>query len=285
MQQFVKSNIAYLLWFLVYFILAWAILGGTQESFLIALLIYAVSIGIALSPIGESILREIEHVRPLATQEEKEYLEPLFEEVYDAALEENPKLNREIKLHMIDEMYVNAFAIGRKTIAVTKGAVNTFSEAELQGVLAHELGHITYGHTKALLLSTIGNLFFSVIVMLIRAIMSIVEFIGLLISKSSWGIILTKSLTWLARFPFEVCLFLFIYLGNIILSLNSRYNELQADAFAYQCGFGEELVSSLYLLQKIALNETMTWKEKLTASHPHTAKRIEALEQKLEEEN
>lgn len=284
MQQFVKSNIAYLIWFLVYFILAWAILGGTPESFVLALCIYAVSIGIALSPLGESILRELEHVRPLATQEEKDYLEPIFEEVYQAAIEENPKLNREIQLHIIDEMYVNAFAIGRKTIAVTKGAVNTFSEEELQGVLAHEFGHITYGHTKALLLSTIGNLFFSIIVMIARLIINIVEFIGTLFSKSSWGVILTKSLTWIARFSFEICLFVFIYLGNIILSLNSRYNELQADNFAYQCGFGEELVSSLYLLQKISLNETMTWKEKLTASHPHTAKRIEALEQKLEEE-
>ena len=285
MKEFVKSNSVYLLWFLVYFILAWAILGGSQESFVIALVIYTISISNALSPIGESILREIEHLRPLSTQEEKEYLEPLFEEVYDAALEENPKLNREIKLHIIDEMYVNAFAIGRKTIAVTKGAVNTFSEEELQGVLAHELGHITYGHTKALLLSTIGNLFFSVIVLLIRTIMSIVEFIGMLISNSSWGMLLTKCLTWLARFSFEICLFVFIYLGNILLSLNSRYNELQADDFAYQCGFGEELVSSLYLLQKISLNETMTWREKLTASHPHTAKRIEILEKKLEEEN
>jgi heat shock protein HtpX len=50
------------------------------------------------------------------------------------------------KLYIMDSMEINAFATGRDpehgVICVTKGAIEKLTRRELEGVLAHELGHI-----------------------------------------------------------------------------------------------------------------------------------------------
>jgi len=114
--RFLRSNVFYILWFLLYFGFAWVIFGGNLNSFIIVSIIYGVSMTVALSPIGEVILRFFEGCRPPATEEEKSYILPLFDEVYQNAKETNPSLNNGIKIYIMDAMYVNAFAIGRKTV-------------------------------------------------------------------------------------------------------------------------------------------------------------------------
>lgn len=74
-----------------------------------------------------------------------------------------------------------------------------------------------------------------------------------------------------------------MFIGNVILSANSRNNEYQADEFAFTIGYGEDLIESLYLLQKMSLGEEMTIVERMTASHPLLAKRIGRLETIQEE--
>lgn len=50
------------------------------------------------------------------------------------------------KIHVIDDMAINAFATGRDpqhaSIAVTTGALQKLESVELEGVLAHELSHV-----------------------------------------------------------------------------------------------------------------------------------------------
>ena len=76
----------------------------------------------------------------------------------------------------------------------------------------------------------------------------------------------------------------FINVSEIILALNSRTNEIQADTFAYEIGYGRELISAMYLLQKISLDSNLRLSERLKASHPHIAYRIEQLESLENEE-
>ncbi len=76
-----------------------------------------------------------------------------------------------------------------------------------------------------------------------------------------------------------------MFIGNVILSANSRNNEYQADEFAHQIGYGGDLIESLYLLQKMSLGEEMALVERMTASHPLLAKRIRRLETLQEQEN
>ena len=86
---FFKSNWAYLIWFCLYFAFAvYMVLIFTDDiwvSLLITTLIYGCCVGLALSPIGEVIVRLMEGAKPIQTQEDKDYLLPIFEEVYDEA--------------------------------------------------------------------------------------------------------------------------------------------------------------------------------------------------------
>jgi len=242
--------------------------------------IYGISISVALSPIGEVILRLIENCRKPATKAETGYLMPLFEEVFESAKEIDPKLNDRITLYMIDIMHVDSFAIGRETIVITKGAMATFTEDELKGVLAHELGHMSYGHTKAKLLVKIGNIFFTAMVWVCKLLWDFIQRRYNVRKKhnSKWGVVLS-ILVVIARFLFDTSVFLFVTLSEIILALNSRANETQADTFAYNIGYGEELTSSLYLLQKIAITGDTGIMERAKATYPHIAYRIRHLEQ------
>lgn len=282
-MKFIKSNYIYVLWFMFYFTIVWYLLGASTDSFIATFVLYAISISIALSPIGERLLRIFESARPMRTNEEIEYLSPLFDEVYQNALEENPKLSKEIKLYIIDAMFVNAFAMGRKTIAVTKGAIETFTPEELKGVIAHEFGHMSYGHTKALLLNVVGNLILSIFVFIFRAFINILDFLSSIFASTSAVMLILNIFNLIFKILFELSFILFIYLGQVILSLNSRSNEFQADQFAYDINFGAELTKALYLLQKISMTQKMSLREKITSSHPHITKRIERLE-KLNQE-
>ena len=276
--KFLYSNSSYILWFVLYFSIAWFVIGTTLTGFFITLLIYGVSITVALSPIGEAILQSTENCREPATEQEKNYLLPMFEEVYENAKVVNPKMNKGIKIYIMDAMYVNAFAIGRQTVAVTRGALQTFTPDELKGVIAHELGHITHGHTKALLLSLIGNFFFTVIVWVFRLLFYIVHLLSEILAHFNWIGWLFSIMTSILEIFVNASVFVVVNLSEIILASNSRTNELEADKFAYKIGYGRELTAGLYLLQKMSMSRKLSLNEKIRASHPHLAHRIEYLE-------
>ncbi len=286
---FLKSNWAYLIWFCLYFAFAvYTIMFFTEdiwESLLITTLVYGSCVGLALSPLGEIIVRFTEGAKPIQTQEDKDYLIPLFEEVYEEAKEFSPKINKDINLYITDSMAVNAFAVGRKTVAVTRGAIYTFSPDELKGVLAHELGHMVNGDTKALLIKLIGNGFFSMIIFVLRFIVNILENISLMIGHKNIVLAVISFITIISRIFMDLYIIAFIFIGDVIIALNSRYSEYLADEYAYLIGYGEDLKNALYILNKISMPRNIPLLERLKASHPHTTARIERLEQLEQLEN
>ena len=237
MKNFFYSNWAYLIWGAVYMFLTWIVFcfSVTQlEAIVLTIVIYAVSIGIALSPAGEIFLRFSLGARKPATREEIDYLAPIFEEVYQSALEENSSLNKDIQVYIDNSMIPNAYAVGRKTVAVTMGALQTFSQDELKGVLAHELGHISHGDTKTLLLNNIGNGFFGILIFFTNIGIRIFQFLIAVLSRYWWINIIFNILVWIAN----LYILVFQLIGDLILSLNSRQSEYFADKFAYQIGYG-----------------------------------------------
>jgi len=271
--EMARTNILYIIWLIIYF--RWShfviqpffgrdLVGG----FVFTLMLYAVSLTIAYF-FGDEILKLIEGVRPLETKREKEYLTPLFEEVYEDVKEIYPEMP-EVKLHIVDTLSVNAMAIGNRTIAVTQGAVETFTSEELQGVMAHEMSHIYYGDTKAIIMNTIGNGIATIAVLGIKLFLRLLERI---FGQREFGVIFT-----LFRFILETWVFLLLWFGRFILSFNSRANEFKADKFAYETGYGKQLTEALYILQKMSLGQKVKLVHRLQASHPRTSKRIGRLE-------
>jgi len=71
------------------------------------------------------------------------------------------------KIYIINESQLNAFATGRDknhaVVAVTRGLLEKLNKVELEGVIAHELGHIG---NKDMLLSTVIVVFAGIIALL-----------------------------------------------------------------------------------------------------------------------
>lgn len=279
---FFKSNWAYLIWFCFYFLFASYIVSAFTDNIWIALLItaliYGACIGLALSPAGEFILRLMEGANPIQTQEDRDYLLPIFEEVYEEAKNFSPNINNDIELYVTDSMSVNAFAAGRKTIAVTRGAIHSFNRDELKGILAHEFGHMANGDTKALLITLVGNGFFSAIIFVLRIIMSIIQAITAILGKNNVIILFYAVFAFIARTVIDAFIFALIFIGDVILALNSRHSEYLADEYAHLIGYGADLKNALYLISKISIPRKATLTERLKASHPYTRARIERLE-------
>lgn len=89
---------------------------------------------------SESILLAGMGARPLAREESPRLFNIVEEMKIASGLEHMPRI------YMVDESAPNAFAIGRKPedsiIAVTSGLMHRLNRDELQGVIAHEVGHL-----------------------------------------------------------------------------------------------------------------------------------------------
>ena len=276
--EFLDLNKLYMLWFIVnVFLSAFILLPFFKDfgsAFAISIAFYMITIYVAYFA-GDEIIKLLENIRPIETKKEIEQLIPIFEDLYADIKEVIPDLPK-IELHIIDQMTVNACAVGNNTVAVTYGAINTFSEDELRGVIAHEIGHIYNGNTKAVIWNTVGSGVITIYVFLVRYLFKILFNMSEPIQGQTSGILFFILNLFYRIFNFTVkCL---LFLGNLILSGNSRMAEYEADKFAFDVGYGEEITGSLYTLQKISLSPEATLVERMQASHPRISKRIAEME-------
>ena len=269
MKNILKSNVVLIIFYLLYLIILYGIF---KDSFIGILIIHLIFIFIALTPIGESIMRLLNHTEKIVLKEDREYLYSLFDEVYEQAKKKNPKLSSNIKLFTNEEQMPNAFACASNTVCITKGAIQTFSREELQGIIAHELGHISNGDTKISMIFCIGNVLFMAFALIVK--LFYITIFVVLKNRLGNSIILTiingiKNL--IIRF--------LGFIVNAIFSLNSRNCERGADEFAYTIGFGEELIQALYLLKQIDTSGNLSIMERIYATHPDLDNRIARLEE------
>jgi len=157
-----------------------------------------------------------------------------------------------------------------------------FSEEELKGILAHEIAHIYYGHTKAILLNTLGNGIFSLFIVVFRFILRFIENFQQPIQQKTNGII--YFFLNLIRNLFELFIFCFLFIGNVLLSGNNRACEYKADEFAFRMGYGDDLTQALYLLKRMSMGEDSSLVARMQASHPRTSTRIMRLETMIDGE-
>lgn len=141
-------------------------------AILLSFVLYFISIVIALSQIGEWIMRrqlgckKIENIRLL------KYIEPIFTEVYEKARKLDPSIPENVKLYVNDSEEPNAFATGRKTVCITKGLINMPSD-QIKATFGHEFGHLVHKDTDLILIVTVGNMIITAIVTVIRVIFAI----------------------------------------------------------------------------------------------------------------
>lgn len=122
-KLFKKENIGTVIWLFLNIVLICVIcyfsfgLWGLP----IAVAVYILSIFLALSPVGEWIVRLQTGCKKIKNPKIKNRLEPIFQEVYSHAKAKNPELPNDICIYINNEKAPNAFATGRKTICCTRG--------------------------------------------------------------------------------------------------------------------------------------------------------------------
>ena len=277
MKQLTKrSNLGILIYFVInIWIVAYFFSGGFENGngMVAGIIIYGISLCLAISPLGEWILRLQTGCREITDPEVLERLQPLFQEVHEKAKRLNPSLPDDVKLFMNHEEQPNAFATGRKTICLTKGFLN-YSDEEIKAVLAHEFGHLSHKDTDFILLIAVGNFIVSGIFLLMRIMVSIMGIMGLVNEDGRGGGTKLYFFTYLLDGFLAILMWLWTKLGIVLVMHSSRQNEFLADEFSFRCGYGSALITSLSSFG--TEGRTGLWAN-LVSSHPDMKVRIEKL--------
>ena len=260
------------------FITTWGLVWW--EALLLGLALYLVSVAISLSPLGEWILRRQSGCEKIKDPEVEQRLQPLFQEVYARAKELDPSIPDGVTLYISDDESPNAFATGRKTICVTKGLLE-LPPNMIKATLAHEFGHLAHKDTDLILVVSVGNMFISGIILFIDICLKIGYFFMQLASALVGGeagclMNVANAVTmWLSTLLVSGLTWLWTKLGTLLVMSSSRSNEYEADAFAYQLGYGNDLCALLDTICDATTAKGLF--ANLASSHPGKEKRIDKL--------
>jgi Zn-dependent protease with chaperone function len=174
---------------------------------------------------------------------------------------------------------VNAFACGGHLMVVTSYAATELTEAQLRGVLAHELSHHLGMHTIAI---TIGH-WLSVPVVLLARIGFYFENVAQAAAQSfGRRSPLVESLGVLAAAVFKGAAWIFtaaLRAGDALGNYVGHGSEFEADKRAVDMGFGPELASALRAVLATGSGaRPIGWRGRLAASHPAARTRVARIE-------
>ena len=236
------SNLGTLLFFTLNILLIVAVFGSSG-SIVELICIYFFTVAISLSPLGEMCLAAFAGASDIKRVDIKLRVVPLVQYVLDKAKENTSYCPKKVKVKIIHDPAPNAFALGRQTLCITDGLL-LLSDDMILGILAREIGHLSYGHTVIQLLIGGGNIFISGCLLLIKIsywIFSAIMGLFAICSRSGvMGIItavfagISTALSWL-----------WVKFCMLFLMWSMRQNEYLADEFAYKIGFGLELATVL----------------------------------------
>lgn len=284
-----KSNIPVFIYlvlniFVIALILSLVIDNGNipfWKALLIGIVLYFVSLLIALSPIGEWILRLQTGCKKIQNDEQRNFIEPIFREVYDKARAQDPSISDKVKIYMNHDEAPNAFATGRKTICVTEGMLSMPVE-QIKATLGHEFGHLAHKDTDLILVVAVGNLIVSAFILLFRLAIDLVHLIFVFSSVFVGGSdgafdALISTVYHLAMTAVVVGLtWIWTKIGVLLVMKSSRANEYEADEFSFRLGYGNELCALLDSFSGTNANGLFA---NLVSSHPDKDDRIARLQE------
>lgn len=284
-----KSNIPVFIYlvlniFVIALILSLVIDNGNipfWKALLIGIVLYFVSLLIALSPVGEWILRLQTGCKKIQNDEQRNFIEPIFREVYDKARAQDPSISDKVKIYMNHDEAPNAFATGRKTICVTEGMLNMPVE-QIKATLGHEFGHLAHKDTDLILVVAVGNLIVSAFILLFRLAIDLVHLLFVFSSVFVGGSdgafgALISTVYHLAMTAVVVGLtWIWTKIGVLLVMKSSRANEYEADEFSFRLGYGNELCALLDSFSGTNANGLFA---NLVSSHPDKDDRIARLQE------
>jgi heat shock protein HtpX len=141
---------------------------------------------------------------------------------------------------------VNAFATGpsrrRSLVAVSSGLLNRMSQDELEGVLGHEISHISNGDMVTMtLIQGVVNAF---VMFLARALAYALSGIGNRGKSSGNSYLIFNVLV----IVFQI---VFMILGSLVVAAYSRYREFRADKGGASLAGRDKMISALESLKQL----------------------------------
>lgn len=178
-----------------------------------------------------------------AAGEEKNILEIIHNLARKAGLKVLPEVG------IYDSPELNAFATGptknNSLVAVSSGLLQKMNPGEVEGVLGHEITHITNGDmvTMTLILGVI-NAF----ALFLSRIVAYVISVGTVGRDNNEGAISGPGpMFFMLSMVFDI---LFTFLGSILVAAFSRHREYRADKGGAQLAGRDKMIEALQALQK-----------------------------------
>jgi len=183
---------------------------------------------------------------------------------------------------------INAFATGpsssKSLLAFSTGLLDQMNEDEIEGVIAHEIGHVASGDMITMtLLQGIMNAF---VIFAARAVATIIDnYVDEEDGEGGWGLSIWGY--WILVWVLEIFFMFFVY---ILMSWVSRKREYAADAYSSRLVGKNKMIAALNALKSPIINEKESKRDSLVFSkinntkkvylfetHPHIDDRIMAL--------
>ncbi len=297
-MRFQVVNIGLIISLVINFFISWyfvcILTNDLVAGTLITILIFVVSIGILFTPVGDWWYRRV--ALPLREPDmmERKRLEPIFNQVYERALEKVPNLSRDIKLFIYEDSGINALAIGLKTIAVYKGILySNLSDEEIAAVIGHEFAHIANGDTFCTILSIQSN----VIVSMFRTVISFLLMVlgkafglfsavflkGADLTSAEDGFTLGESLIKFCNWILNKIVAAIVIISVMIAQCSRRKHEFMADNFSADLGYGEPMICFFERYRdKDYFEDKFSLSYLLHGTHPSMRARIENLRSRRE---
>jgi len=260
-------------------------LGGI----VLAIVVWAVMYLVAFSR-GDSILLGLANARKVRKEDFPRLYNIVEEMTIASGLPKMPEV------YVIDDPGLNAFATGRNpekaSVAVTTGLLQKLNRDELQGVIAHEIGHVKNRDT---FLMAIGGIMLGAIVILAYYASRVMFYGGMARGRRSVAggggsgqlIIIIVGLALLILAPLAARLLYFSlsrkreYLADASSALYTRYPEGLASALEKISGSTTQVKSAnnatapMYIVNPFRKAKRAA--SDLTSTHPSTADRIRVL--------
>ena len=216
-----------------------------RDAVLQVAIVYVVSVVLSLSPLGEWALGVAVGARRMTRVDMQKRILPIARRVHKKALTITPDMTKKIKVKVSYDPTPNAFALGRHTICVTEGLFS-LPDSMIEGVIAHEIGHLACHHTDMQLLIGGGNIIISLLLLTLKLISGLIAVIGAIFSFSRNGV--TRGCGCFISIVGVICslaVFLWTRFCMLFLMWSSRSKEFVADKFAVDIGRGYGLCAAL----------------------------------------
>lgn len=147
------------------------------------------------------------------------------------------------------------------------------NDRELTGIMAHEMGHLQKGHTKAGLF-IVGMNWFGRVIARVYMIMNVLCRLVSWVPVLGW---MVSIIMFFINLQYTVCIFLLQIPACFLMLSGQREEEYEADHYACCIGLGKELEQGLMVLDDYYGSHRMGFLERLQSDHPDTKNRLKRI--------